>query len=79
MDVYSHMPVLAEDAGVPYIYVPSRAELGSAGNTKRPTSVVMIMRDIPKKGGEAKDAEEWAEVYNDLVKAVEKASRTVRV
>ncbi|KAF3932032.1 hypothetical protein ABW20_dc0104193 [Dactylellina cionopaga] len=41
-DVISHLPVLAEDHGIPYIFVTSRAELGAAGATKRPTSVVMI-------------------------------------
>ena len=47
MDVISHIPVLCEDHSIPYIYVPSRAELGAAGSTKRPTSVVMI---TPKQG-----------------------------
>ena len=42
MDVISHIPVLCEDHNVPYIFVSSRAELGAAGNTKRPTSVVMV-------------------------------------
>ena len=48
MDVISHLPVLCEDHGVPYIYVPSRAELGAAGSTKRPTSVVLVAREPGK-------------------------------
>lgn len=82
MDVISHIPVLCEDHNIPYIYVPSRAELGAAGNTKRPTSVVMITKDVKKgkKEDESKEDEgEHKEAYADLVKVVGKASRSVRV
>lgn len=47
LDVISHLPVLCEDHDVPYIWVPSRQSLGEAGNTKRPTSVVMM---APNRG-----------------------------
>jgi H/ACA ribonucleoprotein complex subunit 2 len=63
MDVISHIPVLCEDHGIPYIFVPSRAELGAAGATKRPTSVVMVGLDrVGKKeaigeGGAEAEAE----------------------
>ncbi|PWW78207.1 L30e-like protein, partial [Tuber magnatum] len=43
MDVISHIPVLCEDHGIPYVFVRSRAELGAASITKRPTSVAMIV------------------------------------
>ncbi|MCJ1236960.1 snoRNA-binding protein [Varicellaria rhodocarpa] len=85
MDVISHIPVLCEDHGVPYIFVPSRAELGAAGSTKRPTSVVMVSLE---KGGKKKaetDAvkeegeDDFAEVYKELVRVVQKASRDVRI
>ena len=82
MDVISHIPVLCEDHHVPYIFVTSRTELGAAGSTKRPTSVVMIGRD---KGSKKKDAEkeegeeDWSDVYKDLIKVVMKASRAVRI
>jgi len=42
MDVISHIPVLCEDHGIPYVFVTSRAELGASAATKRPTSVVMV-------------------------------------
>ena len=42
LDVISHLPVMCEDASVPYVYVASKAELGAAAATKRPTSVVLI-------------------------------------
>ncbi len=47
IDVISHLPILCEENDVPYVYVNSKAELGAAGSTKRPTSVVLIR---PKDG-----------------------------
>ena len=87
MDVISHLPVLCEDHGIPYIYVTSRAELGAASSTKRPTSVVMVSKEKGKgrKGKEKKDGEEggakedWGEVYAELLKVVRKAGRDVRI
>lgn len=82
MDVISHIPVLCEDHGVPYIFIPSRAELGAAGNTKRPTSVVMVS---PQRGGKKKPGEkteeegDFGDVYQDLIKVVAKASRDIRI
>lgn len=73
MDVISHIPVLCEDHNIPYIFVSSRAELGMAGQTKRPTSVVMVGRENAKKEkGEKKDdnGDEWGETYKGLVKVV---------
>lgn len=80
MDVISHIPVLCEDHNVPYIYIKSRAQLGEASATKRPTSVVMIAKERQgkKKEGKDEDAAEFAEVYADLTKLVAKASKTVR-
>lgn len=42
IDVITHVPVLCEEAEIPYVFVPSKEELGLAGLTKRPTSVVMV-------------------------------------
>ncbi|KAK2593040.1 hypothetical protein QQS21_009248 [Conoideocrella luteorostrata] len=80
MDVISHLPVLCEDHNVPFIFVTSRAELGAAAKTKRPTSVVMIMeKQESKKKAAAKDAdkdedgdESFGETYASLVKLVQK-------
>ncbi|KAF2154030.1 L30e-like protein [Myriangium duriaei CBS 260.36] len=81
MDVISHIPVLCEDHNIPYVFLPSRAELGAAGSTKRPTSVVMV---TPKAGGakqaEKADADEdWSETYADLNKLVGKIGQYVKV
>jgi H/ACA ribonucleoprotein complex subunit 2 len=82
MDVISHIPVLCEDHNVPFIFVSSRAELGAAAKTKRPTSVVMIMekRDPkakdPKDKKEDKDGEDdgeaYSETYSSLAKYMQK-------
>jgi H/ACA ribonucleoprotein complex subunit 2 len=77
MDVISHIPVLCEDHNIPYIYVQSRAELGMAGNTKRPTSVVMVSKDRGK-GKEVEDAD-YKEAYAELLKVVLKAGGSVRI
>ncbi|EGR44390.1 uncharacterized protein TRIREDRAFT_124149 [Trichoderma reesei QM6a] len=83
MDVISHLPVLCEDHNVPFIFVTSRAELGAAAKTKRPTSVVMIMEKAEGKKKpaaaakkEADDEEDSGEAYSEsyasLVKLVQK-------
>ncbi|KAL1969483.1 hypothetical protein VTN77DRAFT_8921 [Rasamsonia byssochlamydoides] len=84
MDVISHIPVLCEDHGIPYVFVTSRAELGAAGATKRPTSVVMVTKTSgkKKKEGEAANGEEqedFNKVYAELVKIVEKESQKVKI
>merc|ERR1711907_691271 len=48
IDVLSHLPILCEDKGIPYMYVKSRAEVGEACKTKRPTSCVMITKPDKK-------------------------------
>ncbi len=60
LDVISHIPVFCEDKGIPYCYVPSRRDLGTAGGTKRPTSVVLIQ-----------SAENYKEVYGECYDAVD--------
>lgn len=42
IDVFSHIPIMCEDSGIPYIFVPSKGDLGRASLTKRPTSCVII-------------------------------------
>eukprot|EP00747_Dinoflagellata_sp_TGD_P209568 gnl/TRDRNA2_/TRDRNA2_82953_c0_seq1.p1 gnl/TRDRNA2_/TRDRNA2_82953_c0~~gnl/TRDRNA2_/TRDRNA2_82953_c0_seq1.p1 ORF type:complete len:157 (-),score=44.57 gnl/TRDRNA2_/TRDRNA2_82953_c0_seq1:43-513(-) len=43
MDVFAHVPILCEDKGVSYCYVSSRHQLGSACQTRRPISIVMVL------------------------------------
>lgn len=81
MDVISHIPVLCEDHNIPYIYVPSRAELGAAGNTKRPTSVVMLTPKASSKKDDKTedDTAEWEEAYKELHKLAVKLGQAVKV
>eukprot|EP00960_Hanusia_phi_P027505 746864-Hanusia_phi.AAC.6 len=55
IDVISHLPVLCEDKDVPYVFVPSKEALGTAGQTKRPTSCVLIKKPTDEEGKEKYD------------------------
>lgn len=75
IDIISHLPVLSEEAQIPYIFVTSKEELGHASATKRPTSCVMVCPDQKKKkrkeGDEEKD-DDYRELYDECYKEVEK-------
>ncbi|KAI5962566.1 NHP2 [Candida pseudojiufengensis] len=66
-DVISHIPVLCEDNGVSYIFIPSKEDLGSAGATKRPTSCVMIVPGGGKNKKNAEKVDEYREGYDEIV------------
>lgn len=83
MDVISHIPVLCEDHGIPYVFVTSRAELGASAATKRPTSVVMV---VPQSAGKNKkkddaedDGEDFNKVYEELAKLAQKECKKMTV
>ena len=79
MDVISHIPVLCEDHNIPYIFVKSRAELGEASATKRPTSVVLVAKERGgKKESKGEEKGEWDEAWVALRDVVVKASRSVK-
>lgn len=70
IDVISHIPVLCEDSSIPYCYVNSRAELGEAGLSKRPTSVMMV---IPQKDSD------FAESYDECLPQIQTLNATLSV
>jgi H/ACA ribonucleoprotein complex subunit 2 len=74
IDIISHLPVLSEEAQVPYIFVTSKEELGHASSTKRPTSCVMICPDQKKKRKEDEEekGDDYRELYDECYKEVEK-------
>ncbi|KAL4795388.1 50S ribosomal protein L30e-like protein [Aspergillus venezuelensis] len=82
MDVISHIPVLCEDHGIPYVFVTSRAELGNAAATKRPTSVTMV---VPKSAAKGKkkdvddDDEDFSKVFEELAKLAQKELTSVNL
>ncbi|KAK3037107.1 hypothetical protein RJ639_031526 [Escallonia herrerae] len=49
IDVITHVPILCEEAEIPYVYVPSKEDLANAGSTKRPTCCVLVLTK-PTKG-----------------------------
>ena len=65
IDVLSHLPILCEDKSVPYIYVRSRAEIGEACKTKRPTSCVMICK--PDKAKHEGTNESYGEIKDKIL------------
>ncbi|PWY77545.1 L30e-like protein [Aspergillus heteromorphus CBS 117.55] len=79
MDVISHIPVLCEDHGIPYVFVTSRAELGNSAATKRPTSVVMVVPKSASKGKKGEDDEDFSEVFEELAKLAQKELKRVNL
>jgi len=87
IDIISHLPVMCEDAQIPYVFVPSKEELGHASATKRPTSCVMICPDLKKKpkpkDGKSSDAtkdlpdDEFKDLYAECFKEVQNLDKRV--
>lgn len=42
LDIISHIPVVCEEADIPYCYTPSKSELGEAYGSKRQACMVLI-------------------------------------
>jgi len=72
--VITPLPILCEDNDIPYLYVPSKEELGAAGLTKRPTSCMLILpKPLKKKvgdGGDDDKTKDFAESYKEVSKKV---------
>ncbi len=68
IDVMSHLPILLEEHNVPYLFVPSKRDLGAAACTKRPTSCVLV-KDSNKEGRDLMDSlMEEAKAYDPNAK-----------
>lgn len=87
IDIISHLPVLSEDAQIPYIFVPSKEELGHASSTKRPTSCVMIcpqMKRKPKANQEGKETSEdkeddYRELYDECFREIQELDERILI
>ena len=83
IDIISHLPVLSEEAQVPYVFVTSKEELGHASSTKRPTSCVMICPDIKNTRKTKEDDElqknydEFRDLYEECLREVDKLDTKV--
>ena len=69
LDVISHLPILLEEHDIPYMFVPSKQDLGAAASTKRPTSCVLVK--VPKKDFDAQD------IYNAMYKEAKEYDPTL--
>ncbi|KAL1824721.1 hypothetical protein DCAR_0312817 [Daucus carota subsp. sativus] len=77
IDVITHVPVLCEEADIPYIYVNSKEELANAGSTKRPTCCVLVLTK-PTKGELAQDEQEKLKSdYDQVVTDVSELASTL--
>ncbi|KAF6169088.1 hypothetical protein GIB67_038585 [Kingdonia uniflora] len=70
IDVITHVPILCEESEIPYVYVPSKEDLATAGATKRPTCCVLVLTK-PTKGelGEEEQKklkEDYSQVASDV-------------
>lgn len=48
-EILAHLPILCDEKGIPYGYVPSKAELGHAAGLKVPTASVAIVEPAKAK------------------------------
>ena len=55
MDIISHIPIVCEEADIPYCYTPSKQDLGESCGSKRQACMVMI-----------KKHDSYAEDFDDL-------------
>lgn len=63
-DVISHLPVALEEKKIPYVWVPSRQDLGTSTQSKRATSVVLL-----------KPNAEFQDSYDKVVSAIEELAQ----
>ncbi|KAI0068851.1 L30e-like protein [Artomyces pyxidatus] len=81
IDIISHLPVLSEEAQIPYVFVTSKEELGHASSTKRPTSCVMVCpgsKRAKRKAGEVEDKDDdYRELYEECCTEVQKLDHKI--
>jgi len=71
IDIISHLPIAAEDASIPYVFIASKEELGRHCSSRRPTSCVLVsLNPLQRKkegGGDSKeeDEEDLKEIYGE--------------
>ena len=59
VDVIAHIPILCEKKKMSYVFINSREALGTASQTKRPTSVVLLLQPA--------EDNKYRETYDKLV------------
>ncbi|KAI1712774.1 ribosomal protein l7Ae/L30e/S12e/Gadd45 family domain-containing protein [Ditylenchus destructor] len=59
IDVYSHLPAICEEDGLPYVYTPSREHLGLAAGHKRPAIALLV-----------KEHEDYSPLFEEVSQAI---------
>lgn len=59
IDIMCHLPIVCEDKDIPYVYVPSRKDLGAALGVKRGCLMVLIREHPDYK-------ENYDELYEEI-------------
>ncbi|KAJ8447157.1 hypothetical protein Cgig2_022886 [Carnegiea gigantea] len=77
IDVISHVPILCEEADIPYIYVSSKEDLASAGATKRPTCCVLVLTKPTKGEIQAEEQEKLEADYDEVVCGVSELASSI--
>ncbi|CAN4086201.1 unnamed protein product [Withania somnifera] len=77
IDVITHVPLLCEEADIPYIYVPSKEDLANAGATKRPTCCVLVLTKPTKGELGQEDQEKLKEDYDQVVSEIRETTSSL--
>lgn len=59
IEIMCHLPAVCEEKGIPYTYIPSRQDLGTAMGVKRGT-VTVLVREHP----------EYKDLFDELQKEI---------
>ena len=65
IELVAHIPIICENNEIPYIYVKTKEELAQASLSKRPTTILMLMR--PSSTSELKD--EYKELHAKILES----------
>jgi len=63
IELVAHIPILCEGHGNPYIYVKTKESLGAASLSKKPTTILMLLR--PSSTHELKD--EYKSLFGQIL------------
>ena len=65
IELVAHIPILCENNGNPYIYVKTKEDLAEGSLSKKPTTILLLMR--PSSSHELKDL--YKDLYEKILEA----------
>ncbi|XP_071731529.1 H/ACA ribonucleoprotein complex subunit 2-like protein [Rutidosis leptorrhynchoides] len=77
IDVITHVPILCEEAEIPYVYVTSKEDLANAGATKRPTCCVLVLTKPTKGELAAEEQQKLKAEYDQVASEVSELAATL--